>query len=117
GMTIPVGKDSMSMRTAWQEGEQDKAVTAPMSLIISAFAPVVDVRKTVTPQIRLDHDDTVLLAIDICPGERRLGGSCLAQVTNQLGDAVPDVDDPDLLKGFFNAVQTLLDEERILAYH
>ncbi|QQD19280.1 phosphoribosylformylglycinamidine synthase [Spongiibacter nanhainus] len=117
GITVPVGKDSMSMRTAWQEGGEDKSVTAPMSLVISAFAPVADVRNTVTPQLKLDAGDTVLLAVDISPGQQRLGGSCLAQVYNQLGASVADVDDPARLQGFYLAVQTLLAEGALLAYH
>ncbi len=116
GITIPVGKDSMSMRTAWQQDGENKAVTAPMSLVISAFAPVVDVRKTVTPQLQLG-EDSVLLSIDLGAGQRRLGGSCLAQVCGQLGSEAPDIDDPARLKAFFNAVQALLEEQRILAYH
>lgn len=116
GITIPVGKDSMSMRTAWQQGGENKAVTAPMSLVISAFAPVSDVRKTVTPQLVAD-DDNVLLSIDLGRGQRRLAGSCLAQVCGELGSQAPDIDDPALLKGFFTAVQALLEDGRILAYH
>ncbi|GAB3374460.1 phosphoribosylformylglycinamidine synthase [Spongiibacter taiwanensis] len=117
GITVPVGKDSMSMRTAWQDGAEAKSVTAPMSLIVSAFGPVSDVRKTVTPQLQMDSGETVLLRVDVSPGKRRLGGSCLAQVCGQLGDCAPDVDKPELLKGFFCAVQQLLDAEKILAYH
>ncbi len=117
GLTIPVGKDSMSMRTAWQKSGKDKSVTAPLSLIISAFSPVVDVRKTVTPQLRTDQGDTELLLIDLGQGKNRLGASALAQVYNQLGNEVADVDDPELLKGFFAAIQQLLEEDKLLAYH
>ena len=116
GITIPVGKDSMSMRTAWQQDGDDKAVTAPMSLVISAFAPVSDVRKTLTPQLQAS-EDAVLLWVDLGLGKRRLGGSCLAQVCNQLADSAPDIDDPALLKGFFNAVQQLSAQGSLLAYH
>ena len=114
GITIPVGKDSMSMRTGWDD---DKSVTAPMSLIISAFSPVVDVRQTVTPQLRTDKGDTELLLIDLGQGKNRMGGSCLAQVYNQLGNQAPDLDDAELLKGFFTSIQQLLAEQKLLAYH
>ncbi len=122
GITIPVGKDSMSMRTAWSESGENKSVTAPMSLIISAFAPVLDVRKTVTPQLRIGSllqgmGDTDLIAIDLGLGKNRLGGSCLAQVFNQLGNDAPDIDEPKLLAGFFAAMQQLLEQNRVLAYH
>ncbi|MET0379789.1 MAG: phosphoribosylformylglycinamidine synthase [Spongiibacteraceae bacterium] len=117
GITIPVGKDSMSMRTTWKDGGVDKAVTAPLSLIISAFAPVLDVRKTVTPQIRLDQGQSELLLVDLGSGKNRLGGSALAQVYNQLGDRCADVDDHKLLSGFFAAMQALLEADLLLAYH
>ncbi|MBW2939511.1 phosphoribosylformylglycinamidine synthase [Zhongshania aquimaris] len=117
GITIPVGKDSMSMRTTWQDGDDRKAVTAPMSLIITAFSPVADVRKTVTPQLRTDLDDNALLLIDLGAGKQRLGGSCLAQVYQQIGNDAPDIDDPAVLAGFFNAIQQLLEEQKIMAYH
>ena len=117
GLTIPVGKDSMSMRTAWQEGEEDKAVTAPLSLIISAFSPVVDVRQTLTPQLRTDKGDTELLLIDLGNGKNRLGGSILAQVYNQLGDVPADLDKAEQLKAFFEAVQASLAANELLAYH
>ena len=117
GITIPVGKDSMSMRTAWSEGGEQKAVTAPLSLIISAFSPVLDVRKTLTPQLRTDRGDTDLILIDLGAGQNRLGGSCLAQVYNQLGTASADLDDPQQLAGLFAAVQQLSQDELLLAYH
>ncbi len=117
GITIPVGKDSMSMRTTWRDNDADKAITAPMSLIITAFSPVNDVRKTVTPQLRTDLGDTALLLVDLGAGKQRLGGSCLAQVYQQIGDTAPDIDDPKLLSGFFNAIQLLLEKEKIIAYH
>lgn len=117
GITIPVGKDSMSMKTQWQQDGEDKTVTAPMSLIITAFGRVSDVRKTVTPQLRTDKGDTRLLLIDLGRGQNRLGGSALAQVYGQLGDVTPDVDEPALLKGFFTATQSLLQQKRIFAYH
>jgi phosphoribosylformylglycinamidine synthase len=117
GITIPVGKDSMSMRTAWNEDGEDKSVTSPLSLIISAFAPVTDVRKLVTPQLRTDLGASELLYIDLGAGKQRLGASALAQVYNQVGNESPDVDDAALLKGFFNAMQVCLQDELLLAYH
>jgi phosphoribosylformylglycinamidine synthase len=118
GISIPVGKDSMSMRTTWREPDsgEEKAVTAPLSLIVSAFAPVGDARRTLTPQLRGDGD-TELLLIDLGAGRNRLGGSALAQVHSQLGDTAPDLDDPAMLAAFFAAIQRLSRESRILAYH
>jgi phosphoribosylformylglycinamidine synthase len=116
GITIPVGKDSMSMRTRWQDEEGDKSVTAPMSLIVSAFSPVTDARLSVTPQLR-PEEDSVLLLIDLGRGANRLGGSALAQVYGQLGNVVPDVEETSDLKGFFTLVQEFLQREEILAYH
>ncbi|GHC15871.1 phosphoribosylformylglycinamidine synthase [Kushneria pakistanensis] len=116
GIAIPVGKDSMSMRTAWRDGERDKAVTAPLSLIVSAFAPVSDTLKTLTPQLDTG-EETELLLIDLGRGRNRLGGSALAQVYGQLGAHAPDLDAPEDLAGFFSAIQTLNREGRLLAYH
>ncbi|MBC8011045.1 MAG: phosphoribosylformylglycinamidine synthase, partial [Burkholderiales bacterium] len=119
GITIPVGKDSMSMSTVWKDqttGAQ-KRVTAPMSLIISAFAPVADIRQSLTPQLITDTGDTTLLLIDLGRGKNRLGGSILAQVVSQTGQTPADVDSPADLKGFWNAIQQLGREEKILAYH
>jgi phosphoribosylformylglycinamidine synthase len=116
GITIPVGKDSMSMSTVWTEGGQQKRVTAPLSLIVSAFAPCVDVRKTLTPMLRADGD-TVLLLLDLGCGRNRLGGSILAQVFEQTGRECPDLDKPGLLKGFWDAVQELSASGALLAYH
>ncbi|MBS1202706.1 MAG: phosphoribosylformylglycinamidine synthase, partial [Chromatiaceae bacterium] len=122
GIAIPVGKDSMSMRTLWQGPEGERlAMSAPLSLIVSAFAPVSDARATLTPELRTDRGDTDLILIDLGQGRNRLGGSCLAQVYGQLGDAqtdgVPDLDDPERLKRFFAAIQELAAEGLILAYH
>ncbi len=117
GLTIPVGKDSMSMRTQWDENGEQKSVTSPLSLVITAFGVVEDIRKTVTPQLRTDLGETHLVAIDLSKGKNRLGGSCLAQVYKQLGKETPDVDNPEVLKGFFNAMQTLVREEKLIAYH
>ena len=117
GLTIPVGKDSMSMRTAWQEDNQNKSVTAPLSLIITGFSPVQDVRKTLTPELRKDRGSTRLIVIDLGAGANRLGGSILAQVYNELGDKAPDVDNPEHLKDFFGCMQVLNKRGEILAYH
>ncbi|MDR9466999.1 phosphoribosylformylglycinamidine synthase [Marinospirillum sp.] len=118
GIAIPVGKDSMSMRTVWQDEQgQDKAVTAPLSLVVTAFAPVTDARHTLTPQIRRDQGDTDLLLIDLGRGQNRLGGSALAQVYNQVGCEAPDLDDPEDLKAFFAVIQGLKNEGKLLAYH
>lgn len=116
GITIPVGKDSMSMRTTWRDGEQDKAVTAPMSLIVTAFSPVIDARLSVTPQLRPDTD-AVLLLLDLGRGSNRLGGSSLAQAYGQLGDTVPDMGSAADLKAFFQLVQGCVQGEQLLAYH
>ncbi len=116
GISIPVGKDSMSMKTTWQEGEQNKAVIAPLSLIVTAFAPCSDARKTLTPQLAADTD-TVVLLFDLGAGKNRLGGSALAQVYKQVGDITPDVDDAKKLKAFFELIQRFNREEKLLAYH
>ncbi len=117
GIAIPVGKDSMSMKSVWQEQGRDHSVTAPLSLIISAFARVTEVRKTLTPQLRSDCGASQLLLIDLGRQRNRLGGSALAQVYKQVGDTPPDVDDPALLKEFFAAIQTLNRQGLLLAYH
>jgi phosphoribosylformylglycinamidine synthase len=117
GLTIPVGKDSMSMKTQWEENGESKSVTSPLSLVITAFGAVEDIRKTVTPELRTDKGETRLVAIDLSKGKKRLGGSCLAQVYKQLGNETPDVDSAETLKGFFNAMQTLVRDEKIVAYH
>ncbi len=116
GMSIPVGKDSMSMKTTWKDGGQSKAVTAPLSLIVTAFAPCIDSRKTLTPQLVADTD-TVVLLFDLGAGKNRLGGSALAQVYKQIGDVTPDVDDAIKLNAFFNLIQRFNDEGKLLAYH
>ncbi len=143
GITIPVGKDSMSMSTAWKDGDRDRVMTAPVSLIVSAFAPVADIRLTLTPQLQTGEvsprgtetteagtksgsdlsavsaplRETILLLIDLGRGKNRLGGSILAQVLSQPGDVPPDVDSAADLKGFWNAIQQLGRERRLLAYH
>jgi len=116
GISIPVGKDSMSMRTAWEDNGEKKVVVAPVSLIISAFAPTPDVRKTLTPQLVADTD-TVVLLFDLGQGKNRLGGSALAQVYKQVGEVAPDVEDAAQLKAFFELIQRFNREGRLLAYH
>jgi len=116
GITIPVGKDSMSMKTKWQDDGISKEVTSPLSLVISGFAPVVDVRETLTPQFKMDKGETRLLLIS--PGDKlRLGGSVFSQVYRQMGSEVADVDDPETLKALFQLLQAEEFREQILAYH
>jgi phosphoribosylformylglycinamidine synthase len=117
GIGIPVGKDSLSMKTTWDEAGQKREVVSPLSLIVSAFAPCADARRVLTPQLRLDAGATVLVFVDLGRGRNRLGGSILAQVYGQIGDAAPDVDDAQALKRFFEAVQALNREGLLLAYH
>jgi len=117
GISIPVGKDSMSMKTVWSEGASKKEVTAPISLIISAFAPSPDARKTLTPQLRTDAGDTDLILIDLGSGRNRLGGSAFTQVYKQIGNVAADVVSSTKLKAFFNTVQQLNRDDKILAYH
>ncbi|KAG8863467.1 hypothetical protein FRB96_008207 [Tulasnella sp. 330] len=120
GVGIPVGKDSMSMSMKWKEREEAKQVTAPLSLIVTAFAPVNDVRRTWTPQlIKEPNETTVLVFIDVAKGKQRLGGSALAQVYKQLGSEPPNVEDPALIKSFFSACQILKREYPgvVMAYH
>jgi phosphoribosylformylglycinamidine synthase len=118
GITIPVGKDSMSMKTVWEEdGGEQKSVTAPLSLIISGFAPVTDVDRTLTPQLATDAGDTDLILVDLAAGQNRLGGSALAQVYRQVGAVAPDLDDPEDIKAFFAVIQGLSADSKLLAYH
>ena len=117
GISIPVGKDSMSMKTRWQDAGEDKSVTAPMSLIVSGFAPVQDIRLTLTPQLRLDKGETELLLVDLGRGQNRLGGSIIAQVYSRIGRQAPDVDSAADLKAFFDTVQALNADGKLLAYH
>jgi len=115
GLTIPVGKDSMSMKTRWQEGSEQREMTSPLSLVITAFGRVEDVRRTVTPQ--LSTEDNALLLIDLGKGHNALGATALAQVYRQLGDKPADVRSPEQLKGFWEAMQTLVAERKLLAWH
>lgn len=117
GISIPVGKDSLSMRTTWKDNDASKSVTSPVSLIVSSFAPVADIRRSLTPQIQTDAGDTVLILLDLGRGKNRLGASALSLVTQQLGNEVPDVDSPDDLKAFFGAIQKLNSDAKLLAYH
>jgi len=117
GIAIPVGKDSMSMSSVWEQDGERRRMTAPLSLIVSGFAPVADVRRTLTPELRSDQGDSDLILIDLGKGRNRLGGSALAQVYGQVGDSAPDLDDPEMLKRFFEVIQELNREELLLAYH
>lgn len=118
GICIPVGKDSMSMRTVWMdEAGNKKSNTAPLSLVISAFAPVLDIRKTVTPQLHSVAEASDLLLIDLGHGRNRMGGSALAQVYRELGDVPADINDPQDLKNFFGLIQQLNENDLLLAYH
>lgn len=117
GIAIPVGKDSLSMQTIWQENKVGKKVVAPMSLIVTAFAPVTDIRKTLTPQLITHQGDSDLIFIDLAKGQQRLGGSALAQVYHQLGHQTPDFEHPELLKKFFSVLQQLNKDNLLLAYH
>ena len=115
-LSIPVGKDSLSMKTVWQDGEEKKSVVSPLSLIISAFAPVQDVRKTVTPELK-NVEDSVLLFVDLGFGKARMGGSAFGQVYNNMSGDAPDLDDTGRLKDFYNVIQQLVAEDKLLAYH
>ncbi|MFU8788573.1 MAG: phosphoribosylformylglycinamidine synthase [Methylobacter sp.] len=114
GIAIPVGKDSLSMKTVWD----DKVMTSPLSLVITAFAPVADINKTLTPQLRyVPDEDSALILLDLGAGKNRLGGSVLAQVYSQLGEHCPDLDDASLLKAFFDSIQALNGQGKLLSYH
>ncbi|WP_338849313.1 phosphoribosylformylglycinamidine synthase [Massilia sp. W12] len=117
GISIPVGKDSLSMHTKWQEDGKQRAVSAPLSLIVSGFAPVADVRRSLTPQLRMDLGETELLLIDLGRGQNRIGASCFAQVWQQLGEQGPDLEQAEDLTAFFAAVGELRRAGMILAYH
>ena len=117
GLSIPVGKDSLSMQTTWQHEGETRSVIAPVSLVVTAFAPVHDVRRTLTPQLRTDRGDTVLIFIDLGAGRQRLGGSVLAQVYGQVGTEMPDIDDAVSLKAFFRSIRELAHDGLLLAYH
>ncbi|MEP6390482.1 MAG: phosphoribosylformylglycinamidine synthase [Halioglobus sp.] len=116
GITVPVGKDSMSMRTTWEEGGEDRSVTAPVSLVVTAFAPVVDATLSVTPQLQPDVPSELVL-LDLGRGANRLGASALAQVFGQTGDTAPDIERAEDVKAFFSLVQSMLATRSLLAYH
>jgi phosphoribosylformylglycinamidine synthase len=117
GLSIPVGKDSLSMKTQWEEGEDKRQVVSPVSLIVTAFAPVKDARASLTPQLRTDMGDTALILVDLGQGRHRMGGSILAQAYGQVGETVPDIDRPQDLRAFFITIRTLAEAGIILAYH
>ncbi len=117
GISIPVGKDSMSMRTTWTEAGAPREVISPVSLIVSAFAPCDDVRGTLTPCLRHDTGPTSLVLLDLAPGRARLGGSMLAQVFGQAGNDVPDADGPEQLRGLYRTLAALRASDLVLAYH
>lgn len=117
GITIPVGKDSMSMRTAWNDNGEDKSVTSPLSLVITAFSPVTDVRKHLTPELKRTGQATELLLVDLGFGQARLGASILAQSFNVMGVETPDLDDAEKFKTFFTVLQSEINKENILACH
>ncbi|HEY9237704.1 MAG TPA: phosphoribosylformylglycinamidine synthase subunit PurQ, partial [Burkholderiaceae bacterium] len=117
GISIPVGKDSLSMRTQWADGGEKKKVTSPVSLIVTAFATLADVRGTLTPQLDRDEADTTLVLIDLGRGQHRMAGSILAQTLGQSGDAVPDLDRPEDLVNLVKAVNALRADGKILAMH
>jgi len=116
GLTVPVGKDSMSMRSSWVENGEDKAVTAPLSLIITAFAKTPDARLQITPLLNTGEASELWL-IDLGFGQNRMGGSCLAQVYNQVGDVAPNLDDSAVFKSFFTVINQLNKDGLISAYH
>ncbi len=115
GISIPVGKDSLSMRTAWDDGE--KRVVSPLSLVVTAFARMPDARRVLTPELRRPTEPTCLLLIDLGAGQNRLGGSALSQVYGELGEEPPDLDSPALLRGFFEATRELMQHDLLLSYH
>jgi len=116
GITIPVGKDSLSMQTSWANENKQYKNTAPLSLVISAFAPIDDVNNVITPQLK-EKNESILLLIDLGQGQNRMGGSCLSQIYNLRLGGTPDIEDPELLKRFFNAVTALKSRKLIQAYH
>jgi phosphoribosylformylglycinamidine synthase len=116
-ISIPVGKDSLSMRTQWSENGQTKKVTSPVSLIITGFAAIDDVRTTLTPQLDAEVEDSTLVLIDLGRGKMRMGGSIIGQVLNQSGNEVPDLDEPKDLIAMVDAVNALRAKGLILAYH
>ena len=117
GLSIPVGKDSLSMQTAWNEQGEDRKVVSPVSLIVTAFAPVQDVRRTLTPELKTNLGPTCLILIDLGGGRRRMGASILSQAFNQVGEETPDIDDAESLRAFFVTIRALAESGVILSYH
>ncbi|RVU83446.1 phosphoribosylformylglycinamidine synthase [Leucothrix sargassi] len=117
GICIPVGKDSLSMKTVWQQGDEPREMTSPLSLVVTSFSTVKDIRNTLTPQLRTDKGDTKLLLIDLGKGENRMAASALSQVYSKVGKYAPDFKDTDMMLGFFEAIQTLSAAGKLLAYH
>ena len=117
GICIPVGKDSLSMKTVWQQGDEAREMTAPLSLIVTSFSTVKDIRRTLTPELRTDQGDTDLIVIDLGKGENRMAASALSQVYSQVGKHAPDFKDTDHMIAFFETIQELNGEGRLLAYH
>lgn len=117
GISIPVGKDSLSMQTRWSDKEGDHQVVSPVSLIVTAFAPVANVEKTLTPELKTDQGATSLILIDLSGGRQRLAGSVLANVLNDFGSETPDFADAAILKSFFNVMRELRSQDLVLAYH
>ena len=117
GLSIPVGKDSLSMRSRWEHEGQEKEVVSPVSLVVTAFAQVADVRRSLTPQLRTDRGDSVLILIDLGQGRQRMAGSVLSLVFDQVGGETPDIDDAKLLHQYFQAIRSLADQDLIWAYH
>jgi len=117
GIAIPVGKDSLSMKTVWQQEGEDRQMIGPLSLVITAFSPVEDVRATLTPQLQCDDSESELILLDLGLGKNRLGGSALAQVYKQVGDETPDLESAKQLKAFFALIQRLNRNGLLLAYH
>lgn len=117
GVSIPVGKDSLSMRTTWRDDAGQREVAAPVSLVVTAAGAVEDVRRSLTPQLRTDQGQTELILIDLSAGRQRLGGSILAQVSSQIGNEAPDIDEPEALRAALRAVRMLAERGLALAYH
>jgi phosphoribosylformylglycinamidine synthase len=117
GLAIPVGKDSLSMKSVWEQDGEAREMTAPLSLIITAFGVVKDIRKTLTPQLRTDQGDSDLILIDLGKGKNRMAASAFAQVFSQVGHHAPDIKDIHALKAFFNSIQTLNEDGLLMAYH
>ncbi|TAN06912.1 MAG: phosphoribosylformylglycinamidine synthase [Rhodanobacteraceae bacterium] len=117
GVSIPVGKDSLSMRTLWRDGHQEQRTIAPVSLIVSAFARIADARQTLTPQLRMDAGDSELWLIDLGAGRDRLGGSVLTQAYDRGGGMPPDFEHPERLRGLFDLINAARAQNLLLAYH